>query len=262
MHHTCHAAKRNKTKCENQSKSLWLSVLRVLFRMTLVKNASRLRRGALFCKPTSSRLYYKSHFLSPSGHGKSSFSHRRAPILALLPAFVGQKYCFCLQCRAYFHFWAKKTLKIVFRFPYIPNIPNQAWLFHENFKTFSKFCFLPSVRSIILNQHKPSIGPPKRQETESFRLFFLVRIAHLFLRCLFIRFLCHQWHLKSVAKLCVWSTKCLPCDFRPHQTGKLVHIAYPATITIPKTDFVSHIVAVFLHFLKKCFPPSMGSIIL
>ena len=49
--------KRNKTKCENQSKSLWLSVLRVLFRMPLIKNASRPRREALFCKPTPNTLH-------------------------------------------------------------------------------------------------------------------------------------------------------------------------------------------------------------
>ena len=96
-----------------------------------------------FCKPTSSTLHYKSHFLSPSGHAKSSFSHRCAPVLALLPAFVGQKYCFWLQCRAYFHFRAKKTLKIVFRFPYIPNISNQAWHFHEKFLIFLNVASCP-----------------------------------------------------------------------------------------------------------------------
>ena len=65
--------------------------------------------------------------------------------LMLLPcgSISRPKICFWLQCRAYFHFWVWKSLNIVFLFPYFPNIPNQAWLFHENFKNFLNFASCP-----------------------------------------------------------------------------------------------------------------------
>ena len=78
---------------------------------------------------------------------------------------------------------------------------------------FSEFCFLPSARSIILNQQKPAFGALNDRKLSHSDYLFLARIAPLFLSCLFFRFMCLQSHLKTVAKLCVWSTKCLPCDF-------------------------------------------------
>ena len=127
---------------------------------------------------------------------------------------------------------------------------------------FSKFSFLPSVRSIILNQQKPSFGPPNDRKLSHSDYFFLARIVPLFLSCLFFRFMCVQWHLKIVAKLCVWSKKCLPCDCSAPPNWQNRTYCISCYHHQSKNWFFPHIVTDFLHFLKKCFPPPMGSIIL
>ena len=127
-------------------------------------------------------------------------------------------------------------------------------IFHE----FSKCCFLPSERGIMLNQQEPSFGPLNDKKLSHADYFFRARIAPLLLSCLFFRFMCLQSHLKTVAKVWVWSTKCIPCDFSAPPNWHNHTYCIPCEHHHSKNWIFPHIVTDFLHFFEKMLPAFVG----